>query len=200
MWGSKLPQQACEITVPGQCICEPFSLRNHVLASSGCLNRWDDSRVALQKIQWYKADSPFSLWSACLVTPFSRIVSFFSDVLHSAKRQSVWCSAVSLCLDRNLCIHWDGSDHSQGKYCIMGWGRRCNNKMGMPWLRGRRTRGMEWGIQVGNLRSPFQEWQRGSGFFLPTSLIKASQWGWSLWHQSLHTLVVLLNYSFLFLW
>lgn len=60
-------------------------------------------------------------------------------------------------------------------------------------FRGRRTRGMEWEIQVGNLRSPFQESDRFWSLYLP--LIKACQWGWSLWHRSLHTLVVLLNYS-----
>lgn len=111
---------------------------------------------------------------------------------------SVWCAAVSLCLGRNLRIHWDGNDHSQRKYCIVSWRWCCNKKMRMPWLRGRRTRGMEWEMQVVSLRSPFQEWQILVS--LPTSLIKTWQWGWSLWHQSLHTLVVLLNYSFLFLW
>lgn len=161
---------------------EPFSFWNRVLASFESLNWGDDSAVAEQKIPWYKADSSISLWSVCLVTRFCRAALLFSPNLHSGRRQRVWCAAASLCLDRDLFIHWDSDD--QGNTIK----RECRSSSG------RRTRGMEWKIQVGNIRSSFQESDR-FWFLYPPLFDESLPWGWSLWHRSLHTLVVPVNYS-----
>lgn len=192
--GFKLPQQACEITVPKQCVYEPFSFRNHVVASLGCLNWWDDSAVAEQKISWYKADSPLSLCDLLVLSLLSAEWFYSFLMSHVQERGKVFdvlrhrfaWTEISASTEMVMTIH-------QGNTLLWAGDGRTTIKRECRGFRGRRTRGMEWEIQVGNLRSPFQESDRFWSLYPP--LIKACQWGWSLWHRSLHTLVVLLNYS-----